>query len=337
MAFSLKNIFLLILLMLSFSCGQSRQDDIDESIETANMLISQGRYTDAINLLRGLTYQHTNALYIQTLASGYAGRAGFTEPGFIGNDIAKIGSTSANILGSFATFTTSTMTSATDSTYVDMQSAIDTILYAGNIAKTSEPTHAARTAIFASTDAGNLSFQALFMVMAQLGKYFKYYGNTDSAGLKGAGAAGNNCVYGQYATEGLPGNDKAPNGVTTAPCDDLMDGHADLRPATVGNAVAASRMCQGVILFNNFLNLVDSGILSTLGNVGSIGNLDAFDGLFTTVFNTACGALGAQISGTNMCTVKSQTTCETDHGGATGPSAELVRYFGWIFETLLTN
>lgn len=342
-----KNIlFVLITTILLTSCGgKSDEEKVDDAIDTANIYLTKGMPTEAIDILLSVGYQNRNATYLAVMASAYALRAGFSEPNFFGNDIANIGASAANILGTFTTFSTSRMISPNDTKYLDLQIAIDTLLYAGGV---TTPTTTERAKIFTTAQNGNITFQLLFMVMAQMGKYFYYYGNADPVtGAKGGGAGtandtsinNNQCLYDGYLNPGGANDQLATPEDLTDPCDIGDPGHLDLKNPS--KAIIVKRMCQGVVLFNTFMDLMTKGTLSSLSQVGSIGTLDDIageGGLIDIAYGAACTLSGAA----EVCQVYSQSKCEEDYlddGGApaVSPDPKLIKYFGFILETLFVG
>jgi len=328
---SYRFLVLLLTLCLLISCGKDDSELTADAIESANIDLTNDDCEAAITTLEAITGQQNNAEYIQVKASAYACRSGFSEIGFFGNDISKIGTTASGFLGSLTKFSTSEMTSASDSDYkfTNLQTAIDTILYSGNI---SAPSSANRSTVFSETEVGNMNVQLLYMLVAQLGKYFFYYGNADPEnGTKGTGAVANGNNNGNSNTCLANYPDATAAGLVTVAsgtgamgsCTDATSGHPDLQTM---NATTATRMCHGVVLFNNIVDTLSNTTLSSVA-----GGLSSVSSVIETAFDSACTAA----VGNSVCTVKSQSDCVTQFGpDGESDMSSLQIYFAAVFETL---
>ena len=91
-----------------------------------------------------------------------------------------------------------------DTSFDDLQTAINILLYAGNLSATTEPFATNRALKFSSDEAADMNSQLLFMELVQLGKYMRVYGNGNSLGVKGAGNPLLNTCFTTYTDAGLP-------------------------------------------------------------------------------------------------------------------------------------
>jgi hypothetical protein len=338
--------FLMLLLCL-LSCGEKEDEKTDDLVRSANFLLNTRNCQEAINLLENYGRRPTNTRYIQTLASAYACRAGFDEPSFY-QSLTDISSDTGGFIGSLTVLSSSVMTSSIDSAYVDIWRAIDILLPAPGY---NEIGSDFRSNVFISNDANDINIQLLYLLLTQLGKYAFFYGNANpTIGTKGEGtvvngnpnANTNECFTTYTATSALAiiNNVATP----TAPCDDLDgaggdddDGHPQLTKPGISHELFVTRMCEGVVLFNNVVDVFGAVALSTSANFSTVTTLQ---GNIDDVFNTACGLLG----GNNLiCSVKSQSVCETEFGEEQAdPSLNvgsnlLEIYFAAIYEQLFTN
>lgn len=307
----------ILLLTLLLSCGASKEEEIDNAIDYAQQLLTDKQCDLAIKELNDVGYQNSNARYLQTYASAYACKAGFSEITFFANDLSKLASGNTTFLPSLTKFSTSSTTSSTADSYTNMFSAINTLLYAGGITASS---HANRHAVFGTSDTSNIELQALYLLLGQLGKYLYLHGNTDSLGKKGTRDTPetNDCLT-DYTTAAAQAAVTAA-GATISPCSnaDYNDGHSELKN---GAANRKKYLCQGTILFNNMLHIIQNLTLGTTSNTGTLGELDDNISALCTA-----GGLGA------VCTEKDQTSCEANIS-----IQDLELYFIAVFETMLTD
>ena len=304
---SIKSIILIAVLMLSFSCGKTKDQEVKDEVLSANIYLSTKQCQPAIDVLESMGRQTSNALYLKTLASAYACRAEYSSVVLFGTDIEKTASPAP--LGGMSTYTTSTVASTSpltdDLKFRDLQTAIDILLYAGGIPLTSEPSAALRATKFSANHAGDINTQIAFMMMVQAGKFMKVYGNANAAGVKSLGGGSNTC-FTSYAN--------VDNGVSTAilasgstgNCSGINSGH----PQLIGPAAdpeRKKRLCEGVVLFNGILDLLPSIIASAGGT--ALGNV----GVQIDIINQARQDLEDDYPdiGTIMNTL-SQTNCEND-------------------------
>lgn len=321
------NYFFLIFACLVFaSCGKDSDQKRAEALLSARIKLTNGDYQGAIDTLENIGRDPYSADYMSTLASAYAGKAGFSEIKLFGSDIALLSATgTTSSLGGFARFSTSSVATDpdTDANFLNLQRAIDLILYAGEVSASS---HANRSAKFSSRDLGNLNTQAIYMITAQIGKFVNYFGNANSFGVKGLGTTFTNECFYQYTDVTAQ---SAITYLNTNPLNNICDindpGHPDI---TGSSATTISRMCRGVVLMNNYIDLF---INTALGTATNLTNLSTFSSTINTYINSSCNVPNA--GGVNLgalCTVKDQTACEAQ---ATMPALEI--YYAAIFESLM--
>ena len=308
--FVLKVYFFLILIF-TIGCQNQSRRDIEDAIDNAHYLLNSRNCRGALNALSGL-YTNTNSDYLQVYATAYACLANFSTVRFFGDELAGISFTNSGFIGSLAAMSSSdAITAANDPDYVNLQTAIDALLYAGGL---TDPTSANRENVFGQIQANNLNLQNLYMIMVQMGRWFYYYGGADSSGVKGAGG-GNSCLLDYTdATAALAVNNPAGS---TGSCTTTTDGHIDL-------IASRPRQCQGIVLFNNLLDI--TGSLTTLGGITT--DLDNLTN-FSATLNTMCTGAGLG----NVCTVTSQNECETDPNIT---NATIQQFYIAILERLFT-
>lgn len=304
--FSMKIIFSFILIFVLTSCGGSVTEEEANNILKAQLALTNEDCSTAVDILEGMGRKTDNLDYIQTLSSAYACYTDFRETTFWTSDLANIdASSTVNLFKSFVTFSTSaTMTSATDSRHSNLVTANEVLLLAGGALTTSS--HSNRLAIYGETGAQNINLQSLFMMLAQMGKYLQYYGNGNiSTGSKGGGnpnGATNNCFY-QYT-----GDARTLLGTITAtPCVQDEAGSTDL---TGVGTTTQSRMCQGIVLFNNIVNVVANTNFPSNG-----GDLSSISGQVSSLVTECENALTAAGKANDICSTRDQSSCETIAAG----------------------
>jgi len=330
------NLLLFCLIFSFFGCGSSEEDKVSFVITEAEIFLNASDCNSALTILKNIEYQKTNARYLQTLASAYACKSSFKETTLFTN----LGNISAGgtLLGQFTKFTTaSTMTSTDDIDFLNMQSAIDTLLYAGGLLTSNNPSVDSRAGIFSPDDALSISTQLFYLMFDQIGRYGFFYGCYDGLssgdGDKGKGRAAdpvcsNRCFANYTGTVSLPvglgSNISGYIGAApTGSCDGVSAGHTSLA-ATDYNSSQITILCQGVILMNNFLEVLD--------DISS--NVSAFAGfkVVSDFFDTP-KANGASASISDVMDTLSQSKCESDFGVDTAGKEKLMKYFVLFYES----
>jgi hypothetical protein len=257
---------LLTLCLWLGACSQTKEEEAADAIDAALHYLSQGDpdCQEAIDVLEDVSGQGSNVRYLQTLASAYACRGGFSELNFF-DEIDTIDAD--NFLTSLAQLSTSAQTEAQSDAFDDLQYAINILLYSGS---RTTPSAAVTKTKFGNRHGSNINLQAAYMIIAQLGRYVRWYGNTDAAGVKGGGPSGNTCFF-DYDSSGAP----TPLSVATAhgggnACTAGNSGSPDLDYAGVTTAVAQRRMCHGIMLVNNLLDILENTTLSTNDALGDL-------------------------------------------------------------------
>lgn len=324
-------IFVLIILV---SCGKTQNEEIDEAVLSANIYLNTRQCQKAIDALDKIDYQDRDATYLQVRASAYACKSDFSEPDFFADDLP--GFDGADGLGGLAAFSTSSsMDEPENDQYDYLMDAINILLYAGEIPLEKNPTVLRRASRFAADQAADINAQLMYMLMAEMGKYFYYYGNTDASGVKGAGSGDNTCFYDYNMAQDITYDITLGAGVPnyqplhvsdflslglTGSCDSTPNkGHESL------NLHTSKRMCQGVVLINNFFDVMPV-VVDAIG-------LDDFTAIADAqaIFNKYLDALQSpDIS--SVRSVQSQTKCESEN---LTPFTLLQLYFVFVVETLV--
>lgn len=310
-----KALVLIFLLFLAIGCGLSKEEEVDDAISQAHRLLSSQKCAEAMAVLNGVGQQTSNPDWLSAYASSQACLAPWSVVSFFATDLPNMNTGQAAIVGSLATFVQAVMTSPSDGAYTNLRAAINTLLYAGGISTVS---HNNRVLELGAGDTSNLDIQALYMIINQIGQYSRFYGNASAAtGVKGSGAALSQC-YIDYT------DNDAQTIVTAYPgsnnCNSFVLGHAQL-------TVSRTRLCEGIVLFNNFIDIIGNVTIDPTSNNGGLSDLTANIG---DVCAAAAGG-GLDLGGT--CTVKTQSVCENDTNGDIS-DAQIERFFAVTWEAL---
>lgn len=308
------NLLLVFFLFVLIGCGLSKEEEVDDAITQAHQLLTSNKCAEAIAVLNGVGQQTSNADWVSAMASAQACLAPWNVVRFFETDLDKIsGADTDTILGVTATFSQAEMVSATDPTYTNLLSAINTILNAGSSTTVS---HTNRVTDFGSVSANSLSVQALYMIINQIGQFARFYGNANtSTGTKGGGSGSNGCYidYTDAQAQAIIGV------ITTDSCNLVNEGHADLN-------ASRARRCQGIVLFNNFIDILGSVSFGT----DNSGDLDDLAANINDLCDTAAGG-GLDLGGT--CTVKTQSVCEANSDSQYNDE-HIERFYATVWESM---
>lgn len=306
-------ILILILFIFATSCGKKPEEEVEEAIDIALTYLSDNECNKAIDLLEDVGRDTKNAKYLQVLSSAYACRAGFSEIDFLDTEIDKLDTDDIDDLFlSLTKLKWSAEKEADSDEYTDLREALDIVL---NVEST-QPSQEDRNDRFGKRQGEALGVQALLMSMAQLGKFLHFYGNVDSTGVKGGGAANTDeqgattskCFAAYTSTDAQTVLTPAIAGSCRYPGPASYVGHPDLDFANLTET--KRRMCEGLVLVTNTLDILENLDLSN-SNYGDISAVKTLVQNLRTTITTADSNLGTLINTT------SQETCETLVANAT--------------------
>lgn len=307
-------IFILVSVCL-VSCGSTDEEDVEDAIFHAQQLLTSGLCAEAIEALLKIPYQPANTTYLKTLASSQACLGGYNTTTFFATDLSKLGTAQTAFLGSLATFSTSNMTETNSSNYQSILSAIKTLTLAGGI---SESSYASRSVILGASKNKNLSVFALYAILVELGKFLNFYGNAnDSTGVKGTGGQANVCYFNYTNVTAVA----AVSASTSGACD--HPGAAVGHPSLIlpANPDTRARACEGIVLFNNFLDII-ANITFSGSNSGDLNNLKSITNACTSIPGI----------NTETCSTKTVSTCVSNTTDITDIQFEL--FYSVIFENM---
>ncbi len=322
----------LLISIILISCGKNTDEKTADAILSANISLSKGDCSSAINILEANGRVNDNATYLKTLSSAYACRAGFSTLTLFTTDLSKIVSLAATgPLNGLATFTTSPVGTLyplqNESTFMDMQTAINILLYAGGISSNTNPSAAERAKYFSSADAGDINAQLLYLMLAQLGKFMYVYGDSNAAGVKGGGTASNRCFTSYGNTSAAI---KAAISASSGTCNSVNSSHAQLIAGvdTATSSTRKTRLCHGVVLLNGVLEILPNVVASLFTNTADAAAVNTA----ISDFNNAKDTLAALDSSIGIVlTTVSQNYCEDN---TTVPLKDIESYYAGIFESV---
>jgi len=316
----LNRLLFLFIACILIGCGASTQEEVENAIVTAHQYLSSKKCSEALQVLDGVGQQMSNPDWVSAYASAQACQADWNVVRFFETDLDLLNTSDESaVIGSLSVFSQANMDSPLSPSYTGLRNGITTLLSAGNVSPIS---YQARAISLGTSAANRLAVQTLYMQLTQLGKFARYFGNASTTGVKGQGSGSNEC-YLSYTDADAQAIISAGLGT----CDDpgVDTGHPDLN----GDR---TRLCEGIVLFNNFLDIVANISLDPTGNNGDIGDLDEL----STDLAAACATLSGPPTNYDFggtCTVKTQSICENNVGG-NYTMAHLERYYAAFWEAL---
>jgi hypothetical protein len=293
--------FSILLLMLSLaftSCSKGTEEEMEDAILEANFLLSEGDCTGALAILDAAgNSSSTNYLFLQVYASANACAGGYSDLDFLAAAGEGLSAGSTDFLNSLATFDYSVAETTAETTdFTSLITGVEVLTAGGG---NTAGGHVGRLAIFGEDSTQSLNMQALFMVTSALGKYVHFYGDANpTTGIK------TQCVYtytkavSQAAVDG--------GGVTAC-----SSGSGYAGGNSGAGAPAIRRACQGIVLYNQ---LIDLFLNTTLSASDDYGDLDLVYNNIKTAYNAYC-AIDANTQAT--CDLKVVQSCVDQYDAAT--------------------
>lgn len=309
----MRTFLIIFILLITFSCGKNEVEKTDEAISVALTLLDLNKCDDAIDVLSEAGHQNNNGVYLQVLASAYACKAGFEEISFITANVTNIVTTNPeDILKSFASFSFSAESVTDSGHFTAIKNGINVLLNSTS----GPPSQTARTSKFGPRRAGDMGVQALLLNLANLGKFLRYYGDTNASGEKSAGPGSNKCFL-DYNDTGAQTLIAASQ---TGACDSITAGHPDLDQTTVAGR---RRICEGLMLLTNSINILENIDFSSSSTLSVLQDVATQVGSFRTAAQAA--------SLDDVINMTSQSVCETYAGNATN-LLKIEYFYALVFE-----
>jgi len=180
----MKYVLIVWLALFFVGCGADAERKREDAILSGQIFLDKLQCQQAIEVLEEAGRDSLNVVYMKTLASAYACRAGYNTPSFFTDDLPNI-SNSGSVIGS----------APDNDSFDDLQTAIDLLLYAGGLDSAKDPTIQRRAIAMKADEAEEVNAYLLFLILDQMGRYFYHYGDADSNGVKGGrDSGGNECL-----------------------------------------------------------------------------------------------------------------------------------------------
>lgn len=330
-------ILITFLLLIIFSgCAKTDEQLIDSAKQEAKYFLSSKKCLKARSVLTEVGTQSDDPVWISLHAATYACAAGYSElDTLFGSNLGNLDSSA--ILNSLALFTSSNETEADSSNYTNLKAAINILLNSDGQA---QPSAAKKLTKFGADEGSDLNMQALYLILVQLGKFFAYYGNVDANGDKGQGTNTNICLFSYTQSDLTVGAGSGGSGVAgfitdalaTQPntCNTTGRGHPDLS-SPVEAATIKTRLCEGIVLYNNLVDILSNNNLSSNSSLGDLSNVGA---AIDALMEAAATSESAYNNGTNgqnaIATLKvitGQDECEEVH------LDKIEKFYAMVFET----
>ena len=274
---SVISIFILI------SClASTDEEEVRSAIAEAHYYLDSSNCSKAKSVLDDVGQQKNNADYVSVYASSIACVAGYKDIEVALNNLTSIDtsdqSTGVGFISSFAGFPSSSEIAPDQASYSKIFEAIQYILEADS----ASPSTVNRLSKYGNSDGNDLSMQALIMTTVAFGKWFAYYGNADASGTKGAGAngAGHSCVFSYTQADAV----NYINAINPSGCSATGSEGSDDLETPVSTTVIQRRMCEGLVMFNNMVDILSN---INLSSSSSLGQLSSMSTLFTNVISGA--------------------------------------------------
>lgn len=318
----MKKMIIALSSLLSVNLWAINNSEIESSILNANQYLQANDCYRAKQVLDKVGYQHKNADYIVTYAKMHLCEGHFDIRFFEMLDAHKVNE-GLDFLPSLTTLETAKSLELSYIRQVSLQSALDKLLYAGDL---KQPSHENRKIHFHNWDLAKIENLALRINLILMGHYFKSIGNVDENGLKGAGKGVNKCLIDYITSVGQVARAVQTASMQISPCASDNDGSF----ATMnGHNFRKQNMCRGVVYFNNFTDLHDNLYLPPHSMDPFIKNMTNSVHHTYLCFDAGLGA---------VCNTRSQDYCESilwKNNLEAGANVEL--FFAEVLEVLMTD
>ena len=301
-----------IVLIAVLACSKSSEEKVADAIGEARLFLTERKCDEALKALDTVGFQNKNVDYIIAAASAHACKGGYSSISFFENDLPGMESSEEGFFGSLSSFSSSSITDTEDDRFIHTGRALDVLLLAGGINRSSHDNRRAVEA-FSAQDVERIEIFALYLILVQTGRFTNYFGNVNEDGEKGQGANSNDCY--------LTYSDAAASALVTATatvCDPVADtGHPEI-------VADRENQCYGIILFNNFADIIQHIVFS-----GE--NADRLTELSTSIDNFCLAASRADDLG-STCTTKTLERCVQDN--VLHSPEHIERFYASVYESM---
>lgn len=256
---------------------------------------------------------------MKVYSSAYACKAGFSMLDLFELEIDNIDA--SNLLTSLASLSSSDETQADSSQFLALERAISIIVESQTV--NSNASAAKRASYYGSAKGADLNFQVTLMMIVQLGKFFKLYGDADSTGIKGA-QGNNSCLFSYTNADAVTSIGATTPGSCVAATGNQGSSYLE---APVTATLIQKRMCYGIVLFNNFIDTLGSLSLSS-SQYGELDEIkDLVDASYAAIIATEAGTFSSTVV-YDVKDIRTQALCEALDFD------EVERYYAFFLENL---
>ena len=310
----LSKLSLFLFIIFFVSCAKTPVQEIISAKKEALYFLTEGDCSSAKNALDAISPDSDDAAFYSIYASVYQCFGGLKQLDIITDLSSLVSPAQATLWSTFAAFDLAQVEIAADSTsYTNTMLAINKLLTAGGGA---QPSAVNRKAVFGTAPAGEMDLQALLLITVEFGKFLKYYGQADDTGAKGAANGGAGCLA-EY-TDGSASTVAQTSSACAAPA---TESTTEMRTS---NADYIRRLCEGVILFNNFQDILSN--LTFSSNSSELAGLSDVGAVLTTLESLVTSDVPAQ----SYVDITGQVACEAE---AVSNQVGLERFFAGVIDS----
>jgi len=311
----LSKLSLFLFIIFFVSCAKTPEQEIISAKKEALYFLTEGDCSSAKNALDAISPDSDDAVFYSIYASVYQCFGELKQLDIITDLSTLVTPAQATLWSTFAAFDLAQVEVAADSTsYTNTMLAINKLLTAGGGA---QPSAVNRKAVFGTAPAGDMDLQALLLITVEFGKFLKYYGQADATGAKGAAIPGVAGCLAEYTD--LTAETAAE---TSAACSDA--GNESTTEMKTANADYIRRLCEGVILFNNFQDILSN--LTFSSNSSELAGLSDVGAVLTTLESLVTSDVPAQ----SYVDITGQVACEAE---AVSNQVGLERFFAGVIDS----
>lgn len=248
-------------ILIFISCGSN--EDNEDILRSANFYLSERNCTKANEVLSEVPDLQADHFSLITKSSALVCDTSFSEVSFITDEIEVLDTN--EIFTSFTKFSTSADNEVESDEYLKIKSAINFIV---NSTESSFLTND-RESKYGTQHITGINLHLSMLILTNIGKWLRVYGNTDVSGVKGSGTFGNNCIYDYSTLDAQTAIVAFPTGACPNPPG--IVGHPDL-DSSLSLSVRSGRICDFIVNTNHLLDIMLNTDLasSDLADVASV-------------------------------------------------------------------
>ena len=317
----------LVLFILFISCAKQPEEAVLSAKREALSYLTEGNCDKALEALESVNPNSNDGVYVSLLASVYECRADYRELDTVLNNLDALDADQTNLFATMAAFESGQEETAPDSVkYLNIMKAIDTISRSS-----ASPSTASRIELFGSFGGNDLNYQLLLLTTIGISKYLGAYGNVNTSGNKGAGAGTARCLA-QYTYANITAGSGYLDQLTNGTCDSSTQSNSETSILSADGEYVR-RLCEGVVLYNNFLDLlVNITLPSDTTELGNLVDVSSVLTLFKATAIAAFGVTGDAASITTYENIRTVDSCTSTANLNSTNKNHLEAYFSVFLE-----